>query len=136
MPFFSGCLKHSYTTATTRRSSFVERKSSRKNNAINFDPQNTRRDFIRQLTAPVGKMKRILCSDSLPKIGLIVRSEFPALIPCKEEHCMQRRTKRIRNFWTMSAMESQMRHEKSKNKDNQENINEFGVFKNKIQKTE
>ena len=36
----------------------------------------------------------------------------------------------------MSAMESQMRHEKSKNKDNQENINEFDVFKNKIQKTE
>ena len=70
-----------------------------------------------------GNMKRILCFDWLPKRARwthLVHSRLPALTPPKKK-----RNYLERDFWTMSAIESQKEAEDSQNK---ENINDSRSF--------
>ena len=70
-----------------------------------------------------GNMKRILCFDWLPKRARwthLVHPRLPALTPPKKK-----RNYLERDFWTMSAIESQKEAEDSQNK---ENINDSRGF--------
>ena len=67
--------------------------------------------FIASLEAPVGNMRRILCSDWLldrVRWAHLDCSGFPCFDPAHRKRCVER-TLKFRNFWTVLVMESQKR---------------------------
>ena len=67
--------------------------------------------LIASLEAPVGNMRRILCSDWLldqVRWAHLDWSGFPCFDPAHRKRCVER-TLKFRNFWTVLVMESQKR---------------------------